>query len=365
MKWFFLGSFISISFWTDAQINVVTGRVVNANSVPIVGANVFLANTTFGGSTNIDGQFSFLAGGNAKHVLVVTVIGYEHYETVIDFSDQRKFELAIQLAEAEVKLPDLTVREDTTTRAKYVADFKNLFIGVTSNAKRCKLVNPSALHVYFDPDQSILYAHSREPLKVENRALGYNVFFTIKEFQFDYGYSTLVFNGIIRFDVLKAKSESELRRWTANRKEAFRGSFNHFMRCLLANRLDKEGFVAKRIYQVKDVKNPGHLIDSAEKKKLKGKELLDEGTNTISYKGSLQVLYTRSPEQPRYALLLRSKTKGSQQSNLIFSGKPIFVYHNGAVDDPTQIITKGYWSWTNKIAEALPYDYEYKFESDK
>ena len=41
-------------------------------------------------------------------------------------------------------------------------------------------------------------------------------------------------------------------------------------------------------------------------------------------------------------------------------GKPyIFIYSDGSYFEPNNILTEGYWAWSEKLSNLLPTDYKY------
>ena len=74
------------------QSKRVKGTVVDKNGEPIIGANVVVKGTTNGTITDIDGNFSLEAPGNAQ--LVVSYIGYLTQEVSID--NQRELSIALK-----------------------------------------------------------------------------------------------------------------------------------------------------------------------------------------------------------------------------------------------------------------------------
>lgn len=63
------------------QTKHITGTVVDAAGIPIIGANVMIKGTTNGTVTDLDGRFSLEASDN--EILEVSYIGYSNYETQI------------------------------------------------------------------------------------------------------------------------------------------------------------------------------------------------------------------------------------------------------------------------------------------
>ena len=67
----------SISFELDAQ-DLYSGVVIDENSSPIIGASVFLKNSTIGTQTDFNGSFNLKAEIN--DTIVISYIGFEDQE---------------------------------------------------------------------------------------------------------------------------------------------------------------------------------------------------------------------------------------------------------------------------------------------
>ena len=67
----------SISFELDAQ-DLYSGVVIDENSSPIIGASVFLKNSTIGTQTDFNGKFNLKAEIN--DTIVITYIGFKDQE---------------------------------------------------------------------------------------------------------------------------------------------------------------------------------------------------------------------------------------------------------------------------------------------
>ncbi len=87
-----------------AQTKTVTGTIVDEMGEPIIGANVVVAGTTNGATTDIDGNFSITDVAN-NATLKVTYIGYK--EQTISVAGKNKFNIA--LAEDRDELDEVVV----------------------------------------------------------------------------------------------------------------------------------------------------------------------------------------------------------------------------------------------------------------
>ena len=73
----------------------VSGRVVDAHGLPVIGASVILKGTTLGVSTDVDGRFTLrIPEGTAHPVLLFDYLGYESQEVPVDGRTQ--FDITMQ-----------------------------------------------------------------------------------------------------------------------------------------------------------------------------------------------------------------------------------------------------------------------------
>ncbi len=70
---------------TIAYARNIAGTVVDENGSPLVGANIYWAQTTVGTTTDIDGHFTLSTQKNAKH-LVASYLGYHNDTTEVTYS---------------------------------------------------------------------------------------------------------------------------------------------------------------------------------------------------------------------------------------------------------------------------------------
>ena len=73
----------------------ISGRVVDAHGLPVIGASVILKGTTLGVSTDVDGRFTLrIPEGTAHPVLLFDYLGYESQEVPVDGRTQ--FDITLQ-----------------------------------------------------------------------------------------------------------------------------------------------------------------------------------------------------------------------------------------------------------------------------
>ena len=105
-----------IGFVANAQ-TIVSGTVVDEAGAPVIGASVFVPETTMGTSTDVDGTFSFSVRGTAKQVQI-TCINYRT-ETIEANITGAKYDLGtITLVAEALTLEDIVITQSVAVSRK-------------------------------------------------------------------------------------------------------------------------------------------------------------------------------------------------------------------------------------------------------
>ncbi len=393
--------FSSFSY-SQLEKRSLLGSVIDATTKePLPFVNVFFANTSIGASSLTDGSFQIKNIAPGKYDLVASYIGYKPYSIPIDFSDQssgfsREIKIIIELEQEAKELSEIIVKEDTVNRARNYKDFLRNFIGETRNAKKCKILNPKDIHLYLDPKESTLVAHSKKPIEIENRALGYKIYYYLYQFEVNFRTGTLYNFGVPRYEVLTAESAKQKRVWERERAEAYFGSVTHFMRALRDTALVENDFVVKKIFTLPNKSRPSEEfltkkiktlmkndkgvitfssnsndslsyylrlrnepkeIDSIGKKRLTGAEFSRSAADKIEdMKGKYEVTY-KEREEEGYLMIVRRKYTEKQKSLFNFLNQALTIYANGYYEDVKTLFLEGYLSWHEKMSNLLPLEY--------
>ncbi|MBO0938152.1 carboxypeptidase-like regulatory domain-containing protein [Fibrella sp. HMF5335] len=368
MKTVFL---LFIAFTAHAQI-ILKGRVVNAaNEQPVPFCSVFLANTTKGTTADENGNFTLTNLPDGRYDLVASSVGFETVAAPIQTKQTAPLLIkmnanATQLAEVQVK---------ANRGPEWLANleqFTKLFIGTSKNARDCKILNTNALWFEDKPDSLMLVGGAREPLEIENSALGYRIHYVLTQFVYDYGSRYVSYLGYPVFEAMTARSNAQEKRWQKSRRDAFSGSSMHFMRALYAGMTEQQGFVIQRIIERKDstktrltnrVKTDRYLI----KDPLPGSFLLDTDSSSaqlarVQFDNLVQVTYRLEKEAPEYrnehSFQQASTFAPPPQTSIMRLVQPyVLIEANGNYYNPLGIVFEGYWGW-EKIADMLPFTYE-------
>ncbi|WP_345253700.1 carboxypeptidase-like regulatory domain-containing protein [Flaviaesturariibacter amylovorans] len=376
---------------------LLRGRVVDAaGGAPVAGASVFLSNTSTGTVTNSAGAFE-LAFPAGRYDLVVSSVGYETQSQTLQ-SAALPPELTISLKARPRELETVLVQSyEKDGWAKWGALFTDHFIGTSDEARACRFRNASTVRFIFDKGANELRAIAREPLVIENPALGYRVRYQLEDFRFNFTTKLLTFYGYPLFEELKGNGARQ-RRWRAARRDVYAGSLMHFLRSVFVNRIQEQGFQVFRLRKFPNLQKqytrnlvkkgalqwgpdglriayglPKDSLDYYRRYLGQGDEISVVGTqqlpgDSIAYAGEgnvavldfadyLLVNYPKLPP-PRAYRAQNPDGAGFRMSQLLLPyGRPVQVEGNGAYYAPTDLLSLGYWGWAEKVGNMLPLDY--------
>jgi CarboxypepD_reg-like domain len=350
--------FLSGNLFSQATYYVVKGRVIDKNSKsPLQGASIFAQNTTLGVASDANGNF-IIKLPDGGYSLIVTYTGYETEAIRITNTSSQNDSLVFELNPKEKSLEEVSVVISTEVKdgwQKYGEFFTQNFIGQTKFAKQCVIKNPEVLHFYFNKKRNRLKVLAKEPLSVDNFALGYTLKFAIDSFTYEYNTNANLFIGYPLFEEMQGTPEQK-DVWAKNRALAYKGSMLQFTRSLYNRTLEKDGFELQFIINNNGGETPiplQNLYGALNYEK-------DDSTNTVEFRpnqNEVAIIYNN--EKPQQAYLDTDPTikKDFQLSTLLFSpGESIVIEQNGYYYDQTDITTNGYLGF-KKIGDMLPYDY--------
>ena len=241
-----------------AQYGSINGKITRSdNKGAIAHASVFLSNSSFGTSSNDDGNYTLNNVRPGQYTLVVTAIGYDDYIKTVLVANQ-PINLDISLSTKTIQLRDVIITTPANWKTNY-EKFKKEFIGSDENAKLCEVINPQILSFIYSKKKQTLEAYADDFLIVENRALGYRVKYLVKNYKSD-GISGLIsYSGQQLFEELPGKA-AQKKKWQVKRDEAYYGSSMHFFRSLYKDRLTEEGFEAYGLIRLPNENRPPDAV---------------------------------------------------------------------------------------------------------
>ncbi|MEP2772850.1 MAG: carboxypeptidase-like regulatory domain-containing protein [Fulvivirga sp.] len=369
------------------------GKVIDeTNSEPLPYTNIFLNNTTYGTTTLEDGTFS-MEIPSGEHEIVVKYIGYELVSFKINTEELAKG-YVIKLAPEPVELNSITI-ESTRDKNWYanLQIFKTYFLGTSKNALACEILNPKDLIIDSENTTRTLKVSARKAIKITNPNLGYEIDYLLENFIFDRTQNKIFFSGYPLFKPLDLRKGKE-RRVIKERKEAYHGSFMHFLRVIANDSLEASGFIVKKLKREPSPDRPDEALllaakreftkstDQAEKDSLLNnyisksrlpkyvdylvdKELLideftetdEEGNFKLKFDNLLYIVYTKEKEALRYVGVKLNRQPTSQTTILHLLNEEAGIDKRGILLKPNSVFLEGYMGW-EKIGELLPINYK-------
>lgn len=394
----------------QAQLTL-SGTVVSADThFPVVSANVYLNNSTVGTITNENGQFALLRFPNGRFDLVVSCIGYETYHITLQ-SNQLPEKISVLLKPTTRELQEVIVEAyDKNGWRKWGKTFMDNFMGTSANVRDCKLVNPGDVHFRYSEKRQMLIATGADLLIIENKALGYILKYNLTRFEYRTASQEFFINGYALFENMTPRNAKQEANWVQNRKDAYYGSMMHFMRSLFQNKIKEQKFEVKQILQLTNAqymyfrkryayylnnkdklvtpfaendpndpinqdlipkdsigiytavfntqKNQRIVVDSL----LTGDDLayrIDSVTMGLYFTGRLQIVCTdkENPREFRPYLPRDLAFRPALSEAYLVNRKPLAVLGNGSFFDGGDLMIAGFWAWSEKMCNKLPYDY--------
>lgn len=388
------------SAWGQIRLD---GQVRDARTKqPLAFATVFLANTTYGTTTDSTGRFALAGVPAGQHEFMVSYVGYDLYKKLLDLRQSVTLTPALQPA---AQLEEVMVRPAENRPADY-RHFLRQFLGGSVLSEQCRIENPAEVVVVVDPRRRELVALAPRHLSVINQALGYRITYHHFEFRVDYRSQRITFVAAPMFEELKSTNAQQQRRWEVSRRKAYAGSLPHFLRSVREDRLAQEGFrvqamvsvpnsapVQERIQHAGDslatvlTPVPG-IVALVYRQPLSAAQISQAGAGQVALQSPFDLRVTYAGEQPdnqytahvlearRGELLRAAKNQypasqvkvglGRIQPNqyepvletseLHLLGPAAIIQPNGYLTNPLSVKVDGYWAF-EKVGEALPLDY--------
>jgi len=322
---------ILICFHTSVYNQIIRGTVLDQHTKsPIDNALVYFNGTSFGTYADKNGHFELDISKNISMPLTVSALGYNSVN-ISDFSTGKPVLIQLTPREFELKEVVITGKGNPQARQENLDLFKREFLGVTPNAMNCEITNENDISLIFNSKDETLRAFSSKPIIIDNKALGFKIFYYLNKFEFCKTNNQLFLLGnyIIKEELTSNKIRQQ--RFERRRETAYLGSRMHFFRTLWENNLDSAG------YTIKDSANVRLQYDRI----VIQSDSLDNWTpkKYLKYKGRLYITYG----------------KKLVESSILITRENVYFDKMGFFD-PTGIQWDGEMA-KQLIADLLPFEY--------
>lgn len=349
--------FLLAPFFLFAQQKyALTGFVVEKGSTAIPGASVFIEGTTMGTQADANGLYTLKNIPAGRHRLVASLVGYVPKMVFIEVP-------------GKITVYNFTLEEDNKTLAevrvvgsqdkiweKQFRAFERGFIGESYDRKEVYITNREV--VDFTENKEVFTAAASQPLQIINKSLGYKI--TYFMYNFERTNSLTSFKGLASFQELVPEDARQERRWNRNRVEAYEGSIKHFLKSLVDNRLEEEGFNAFLLKpEYLNNLRRGLFFDRNNERHISFKAvdligtISEEGLITMDWKTPMEVVFNRKRvSRPIFM-------DAPYPYTILIPKGPIQLTRNG--DYPFAIEMRGEMSKIG-MADLLPLDFEINIE---
>jgi hypothetical protein len=369
----------------------LSGQVRDSlTQAPLPFASVFLANTSLGTTTDAEGRFRLANVQPGHYDLGVSYVGYRLFSQPINLTGALVINpLVAPLAQ---QLAEIVVRPEPNRYDDYQR-FLELFLGSSTLSRQCRVLNPDGVRVRYDPQQNALTASVPHALEVDNPALGYRLTFYQLDFRaefVDQSVGMTLLTQVVFRDL--PGSARQQKRWAANRRKAYLGSYQHFLRSVYANRVAEEGFRVQKLRRVPNLRrlaadealrqlhrqhSTAPLPDSLLRALREPREMAylykptlppdslrrteaGSGRVWLRFRDLLAVTYEREAPDLNYRRPgpnFTSVRPRYQESVLHLQQPEAEVEAIGALVVPLAVLNEDYWGF-EKIGELLPLDYQ-------
>ena len=357
---------------------IYSGLVIdNETGEPLPYANIFIEGTLKGTISNVEGQFELNIDKNISSPVVISFVGYV---TKVLSLKELEAEPVVRLEQKIQSIHEVDIKSGASgwPREKMMKIFKEEFLGTSFNAKSCKIENEDDIYLFYNEETEVLHASSQKPVIIENKKLGYNIYYLLEYFR--KSENGIQFAGYSRFEEHLIKSNQRQNKVDIQRREAYLGSIMHFIRNLYSYDLNGIDTIydMKYITEVYKYHNSGKVPNlEISKKDMKSTALVSKKkVNNIylrEYENKFQ-LHTKESEfiAPNGLLI---ETKGKKE---IFGGGSVNIVYLGNLENSrmllktglVEIFEDGYYnpeqiSWggamsQRRVGDLLPLDFKYE-----
>ena len=318
--------FLGLSCVLNLQGQIIKGVVLDEQSGDSIDfASVFFSGTFVGTITDPEGRFELDISKYRNRPLTISAMGYYTY-TIAELNPAEFLQVSLKPRIFEIEEVSVSTKSLVRQRKACLRRFRREFIGSSSNAQRCYILNEEDITFNYGSDRDTLKAYASKPLHLMNFSLGYEITYHLYRFEYQRKTQTTLYTGDIVFKREMAGNEKEVAKFKRRRAYTYTGSCSHFFRSLWADELDESGFY------IRQAKN-GEYLGYA--------DLVLETLQGKKYLVSFEDLHIDYFEHTSHASFIKNR---------------VFFEADGYYD-PIAVI----WSGTlakQRVADFLPYEYQ-------
>ncbi|MBC7568443.1 MAG: carboxypeptidase regulatory-like domain-containing protein [Spirosoma sp.] len=222
-----------------AQNITLSGRVTDDDGKPLPFANVYLNGTTRGTITDNSGEYTLTIPLGTVEI-IASFLGYQTGRQTLrlDRPQPRSFSFRLRADNRVLNSVSVRAKSKDRTWARHFKQFRQQLLG-DPFSNQCEITNSFALS--FLEEKRHLKATATEPLIIENKALGYRLFYDLQHF--DGSVASVYYAGTSRFEEIPADTEQQAERYQRNRARAYAGSLRQLLTGLVNGTYEQADFL--------------------------------------------------------------------------------------------------------------------------
>ncbi|WP_187177944.1 carboxypeptidase-like regulatory domain-containing protein [Algoriphagus sp. AK58] len=351
----------------------ITGTVrEKGTGLPLPFANVFVSNTTFGKATDTDGKFQISGNLPQEIEVVASFVGYITEVKKVSTRGQSVIHIDFELVFNESNLSEIELkakRDKSWERA--FRRFEEVFLALPDDPykSQIEIVNPWVVDfekAKTNQGQNYLSASAQEPLKIINKALGYEIDYYLQDFRVLRNGSR--FYGQVFYEPLSSQDPEEVAQWESAREINFHSSLRHLNESILLSSSDSlffklyhtlpEKMDRRRTNDFTQELNESIVLVSKDSIL---RRPIGDGNFRIFLPGRMEVHHLDKPWRNDYYTNVYHAISWIQAPDGYYD-----VDRKGVLLNPTQLVLSGYLG-RQRMARILPLDFEpnRKFVTEK
>ena len=337
-------------FGQELPTVTITGRVLDDSSgAGLVNADVFISNSTLGAATNKEGWFTIRKIPYGTHELVASRVGYMLATRPVRIIDSIQYSIDFRLKPRQLVVGGVeVVAPEPVEWKKDLARFKEFFLGDGPNADKCTILNPEVLT--FSKDNSGQFeAQASQPLRIENRGLGYHLQLELVAFVVTERWLTYAWKALFRD--LPSSGEDQNKEWAQRRLRTYKGSLRHFLASLAVGSAESQGFQMFRVkrFEASRIRWPMTPDDLVMPSTLPNEKVL-------TFDDYLEVEYVHGSRRLTQLSSMSRIEPNQNISWLELTHGQVTISTLGNYGDPFSLKVTGVWAYS-RIADELPFDF--------
>jgi hypothetical protein len=362
MRQFFFLWFLLFSGFSFSQ--TINGTVLEKGTgVPLPFANVFINNTTQGVATDVDGKFRLSGNFSNEIELVASFVGYVTEVKTVSFRGKNEVQIDFQLAfnESNLSEVELKAKRDKSWERE-LRRFEEAFLALPDDPYKSEIeiLNPWVLDfgkVKANKGPNYLQATSQEPLRIKNKALGYDLTYYLQDFRVMRNGTR--FFGQVFYEPIKSENPQESEQWINARENNFHSSLRQLNQSILLNRRDSIHF---SIYQVLPEKMDRRRTNDFYEEMNKSivsvtkdsilRRPLGDGSYRVFLPGRMEIHHLDKSWRNDYYTNVYHAISWIEAPEGYYD-----IDLRGTLINPTQLVLSGYLS-RQRVARNLPLDFE-------